>query len=205
MTTAGEGGMVTLNDEALWKKVWAYKDHGKSWDAVYNHCHPEGFRWLHESWGTNWRMTEIQAAIGRVQIRSMPRWHAARRSNSERLIESFAKISGLRVPVPPRDIEHAWYKFYAFVEIDALKDGWSRNRIMQEMLDADVPCYSGSCPEVYREKAFDNTGFAPPQRLPVAAELGQTSLMFLVHPTLKSIEIEKTIDTIRSVMGRATR
>ena len=53
MTTGGEGGMVTTNDEALWRAMWAYKDHGKSWAAVYERQHPPGFRWLHEGFGTN--------------------------------------------------------------------------------------------------------------------------------------------------------
>jgi dTDP-4-amino-4,6-dideoxygalactose transaminase len=74
MTTGGEGGMVTTNDEALWRTMWSYKDHGKSYEAVYERQHPPGFRWLHESFGTNWRMLEMQAAIGRIQLKRMSDW-----------------------------------------------------------------------------------------------------------------------------------
>ena len=77
MTTGGEGGMVTCNDKALWSRMWSFKDHGKSWSAIYEKDHPPGFRWLHESFGTNWRMTEMQGAIGRIQLARMPQWREA--------------------------------------------------------------------------------------------------------------------------------
>ena len=203
MTTGGEGGMLTTNQRSLWEKAWAYKDHGKSWSAVYERRHPPGFRWLHESFGTNWRMLEMQAAIGRIQLRRMSEWHGRRKANAERLAEEFSTLPGLRVPLPPEDVEHAWYKFYAFVRTESLAPGWSRDRIMAKVNDAGVPCYSGSCSEVYLEKAFDGTGWRPVERLPIARALGETSLMFLIHPTLTAEEIEKTSKTIRAVMGEA--
>jgi dTDP-4-amino-4,6-dideoxygalactose transaminase len=205
ITTGGEGGMVTINDEDLWKKAWSYKDHGKNWDAVYNREHAPGFRWLHESWGTNWRMTEMQAAIGRIQLGYMEEWHAARKANAACLAKEFSLIGALRNPEIPAHIEHAWYKFYTFVRPTALKDGWSRDRIMNAVTAAGVPCYSGSCPEVYREKVFIDAGLAPAQRLPRAIELGETSLMFLIHPTLTKDEIAKTCDVVANVMRQATR
>ena len=206
MTTGGEGGMLTTNDAALWEKAWAFKDHGKSWEAVYNREHPAGFRWLHESFGTNWRMTEIQSAIGRLQISKMPNWHTARKKNAQTLQAVCEKYpSLLRLPLPPEGIEHAWYKFYVFVRPEGLKDDWNRDRIMQSINDEGVACFSGSCSEVYLEKAFDNSGFRPQQRLPVARQLGETSLMFLVHPTLTEDDMKKTCDVIDSVMQQAKR
>jgi len=195
MTTGGEGGMVTTNDESLWRKMWAYKDHGKSYEAVYEREHPEGFRWLHESFGTNWRMTEMQAAIGRIQLKRMPDWHNKRLSNANSIWSAANQCNGLRVPAIPSHIEHAAYKCYVFV-----KDGVElRDKMMMEINKKDVPCYSGSCSEVYLEKAFDNTGFRPKERLLVAKELGETSLMFLVHPTLTKKEIQKTCDVLTEV------
>jgi dTDP-4-amino-4,6-dideoxygalactose transaminase len=195
MTTGGEGGMVTTNDESLWRKMWAYKDHGKSYEAVYEREHPEGFRWLHESFGTNWRMTEMQAAIGRIQLKRMPDWHRKRLNNANRIWNTARLCKGLRVPTIPDYIEHAAYKCYVFV-----KGGVElRDKMMMEINEKGVPCYSGSCSEVYLEKAFDNTGFRPKERLPVARELGETSLMFLVHPTLTKEEIQKTCDVLIEV------
>jgi len=195
MTTGGEGGMVTTNDEPLWRKMWAYKDHGKSYEAVYEREHPEGFRWLHESFGTNWRMTEMQAVIGRIQLKRMSDWHSRRLNNANSIWSAAKQCKGLRVPTIPNHIEHAAYKCYVFVKGDVEL----RDKIMMEINEKGVPCYSGSCSEVYLEKAFDNTGFRPKERLPVAKELGETSLMFLVHPTLTEEEIQKTCDVLIEV------
>ncbi len=203
MTTGGEGGMLTTNNLELWYKAWSYKDHGKDWDAVYNRQHPAGFRWLHESFGTNWRMLEMQGVIGRIQLTRMADWHQARKQNATKILAACAESNALRVPQVPDYIEHAWYRAYAFVKPEKLATGWSRDRIMHEINALGVPCYSGSCSEVYLEKAFDNTGWRPQERLPVAKELGETSLMFLVHPTLTEIEIEKTCSAIKSVMAQA--
>lgn len=204
MTTGGEGGMVTTNDRDLWARMWAYKDHGKSYEAVYEREHPPGFRWLHESFGTNWRMLEMQAAIGRIQLKRMADWTARRATNAMTLVEALKPCKALRVPLPPAGVEHAWYKFYAFVRPEALAAGWDRDRIMAEINAAGVPCYSGSCSEVYLEKAFDDTGWRPAERLPVAKELGETSLLFLVHPTLTEAEIARTAQVARAVVERAT-
>jgi dTDP-4-amino-4,6-dideoxygalactose transaminase len=203
MTTGGEGGMVTTNDESLWQKMWAYKDHGKSYKAVYEREHPEGFIWLHESFGTNWRMTEMQAAIGRIQLKRMLDWHNKRINNANRIWNTARQCKGLRVPDIPDYIEHAAYKCYVFVKPKALKNDWSRNRIIKEINALGVPCYFGSCSEVYLEKAFDNTKFRPKERLLNAKELGGTSLTFLVHPTLTKNEMQQTCDTIIRVMKMA--
>jgi len=195
MTTGGEGGMVTTNDEFLWRKMWAYKDHGKSYEAVYEREHPKGFRWLHESFGSNWRMTEMQAAIGRIQLKRMPDWHKKRLSNANRIWSAAKQCNVLRVPTIPDYIEHAAYKCYVFVNGDV----GLRDKIMGEINEKGVPCYSGSCSEVYLEKAFDNTGFRPKERLPNAKKLGESSLVFLVHPTLTKEEIQKTCDVLTEV------
>jgi len=203
MTTGGEGGMVTTNDETLWKSMWAFKDHGKSWDAVYEREHPPGFRWLHESFGTNWRMTEMQGVIGRIQLQRISEWHQQRLANSKRIWKIARELTGLRVPDVPDHVEHGAYKCYVFVEPEKLRKGWSRDRIQQAIVEAGVPCFSGSCSEVYLEKAFDGTDWRPEKRLPVARELGETSLMFLIHPTLTEAEIEKTCAVLTDVMERA--
>jgi len=203
ITTGGEGGMLVLNDETVWEKAWAFKDHGKSFDAVYNRKHPPGFRWLHDTFGTNWRITEMQAALGRIQLRKLPAWVAQRRSNAAILSSGFAAIPGLRVTLPTAEIGHAYYKYYVFVENERLHSDWSRDRIMQSINDAGVPCFSGSCSEIYLEKAFDGTSSRPVDRLRVAKELGETSLMFLVHPTLGEAHMQHAVGAVRDTMSRA--
>ena len=204
MTTGGEGGMVTTNDKSLWSKMWSYKDHGKSYKAVYEQKHPDGFQWLNESFGTNWRMTELQGVIGRIQLKRMSNWHSNRISNALKIWNTAKQCKGLRVPSIPDYIEHAAYKCYVFIKLEELKNGWDRDKVKKEINELGVPCYVGVCPEVYLEKAFDNSGFRPKERLANAKELGQSSLMFLVHPTLTKNEIQQTCDAITSVMNLAT-
>lgn len=220
MTTGGEGGMVTTNDEALWRTMWSYKDHGKSYEAVYERQHPPGFRWLHESFGTNWRMLEMQAAIGRIQLRRMVDWTVKRTANAMAIWNALAPFSGpdgpVRLPVMActgctgggpgsctQGCVHAYYKLYVHVRPEYLADGWTRDRIVDAITAQGVPCYQGSCSEVYLEKAFDGTGWRPEGGLPVAQLLGKTSLMFLVHPTLMQDEISQTAAAIRKVFSLA--
>ena len=204
MTTGGEGGMVTTNDRQLWADMWAYKDHGKSWEAVYEREHAPGFRWLHESFGTNWRMLEVQAVIGRIQLRRMQDWHRARLDNARAIWTAARQLPALRVPALPDDEVHAAYKCYVFVRPASLKPDWSRDRILNEIIARGVPAFSGSCSEVYLEKAFDNTDWRPAQRLANARELGETSMMFMVHPTLTAQEIGLTCTVISEVVQQAS-
>lgn len=203
MTTGGEGGMVTTSDPHLWSKAWRLKDHGKSWQAVFETKHPPGFRWLHESFGTNGRMLEIQAAIGRIQLSRMSSWSNSRRANASQIWAAAQKCPGLRVPEVSEIIDHAAYKAYVFVEPAKLASGWDRDRVMSEVNKRGVPCFSGSCSEIYLEKAFDGTGWRPTSNLPVAKELGETSLMFLVHPTLLPENIDLTCRALTDVMREA--
>jgi dTDP-4-amino-4,6-dideoxygalactose transaminase len=262
MSTGGEGGMVTTNDESLWRAMWSFKDHGKSYEAVYERQHPPGFRWLHESFGTNWRMLEMQAVIGRIQLQRMTDWTAARTRNAEAVWAACRKFDALRVPAfgcsgcggdgsrvkpgmtasgsvvmtgmtdgeMPRcarndsqggrndsstviarseatrqssGCAHAHYKCYVYVKPESLKADWSRDRIVEAINAEGVPCFQGSCSEVYLEKAFDGTGWRAEPRLPVAKALGETSVMFLVHPTLTEAEIQKTCSAIEKVMALA--
>jgi dTDP-4-amino-4,6-dideoxygalactose transaminase len=204
MTTGGEGGMVTTDDTDLWASMWSYKDHGKSWEGVYERSHPPGPRLVHDTFGTNWRMIEMQAAIGLIQLERMAAWTERRTRIALALADACAGYPALRVPATPGQVIHAWYRFYAFVRLDRLAPGWTRDRIIAAITAEGVPCLHGSASEIYLEKAFDGTGWRPAERLPVARELGETSIAFLVHPTLTDREVDKTCAAIRTVMEQAT-
>ncbi len=210
MTTGGEGGMVTTNDPTFWSRMWSFKDHGKSWEAVYRHEHSPGFRWLHESFGTNWRMIEMQAAIGRIQLRRMNEWTAARARNAAMLGEALTPFAGpdrvIRLPALEQGGSiHAQYKFYAYVRRDRLATGWDRDRIVNEIGARGVPCFQGSCSEVYLEKAFDGTAWRPEKPLADAKDLGATSLMWLVHPTLTAEQMQAAALATADVLAAASR
>lgn len=204
MTTGGEGGMLVTSDREVWEKAWSYKDHGKDYETVHKQDHPPGFRWIHHSFGTNWRLTEMQSALGRVMLPKVPRWLEARHRNATYLTRRFERIPGLRVTRPPKHVRHAFYKYYAFVRTERLKPPWDRERIMVEIEREGIPCFSGSCGEVYQELAFEDAGLRPRRRLLNARLLGQTSLMFLVHPTLSLDDMEDTAKAVEKVMARAT-
>jgi dTDP-4-amino-4,6-dideoxygalactose transaminase len=207
MTTGGEGGMVTTNNSALWSKMWSFKDHGKSWKAVYETSPPSGFQWLHETFGTNWRMTEMQAAIGRLQLKYMPEWHKTRSLYAKQILETARMLPNIRVPKlscegcsgicqPRKACAHAFYKCYVFIN----GSEQDQKAIISKIIEKGVPCFPGSCSEVYLEKAFDKTGLRPDERLPTARELGDTSLMFLCHPTLKQEEVDLTCKVLTEVV-----
>lgn len=204
ITTGGEGGLLALDDGALWDKAWSFKDHGKSYNAVFNVRHPPGFRWLHESIGTNWRMTSIQAVMGLRQLERLPGYSRQRMDNAETLLGTLCTLDALRTPKPGDDLRHAYYRLYSFVRPERLKPGWSRDRIVVEITDAGAPCFTGSCPEIYLEKAFRDNGYGPPQRLPQAVILGETSLAFLVDPCQTPADMTTTTAAVRDVIGRAS-
>jgi dTDP-4-amino-4,6-dideoxygalactose transaminase len=206
--------MVTTNDRALWVRMWSFKDHGKSWDAMYERAHPPGFRWVHESIGTNWRMMEMQAAIGRIQLRRMAEWTAAREANAAMLTAGLAPFAGpngfLRLPTlrcrgcprcdAAKGCRHANYKFYAYLRPERLPAGWDRDDIVRAIEAAGFPAYQGSCSEVYLEKAFDGTSWRPAEGLPVARLLGETSIMFLIHPTIDPGTMSRYTAAVAGVM-----
>lgn len=204
MTTGGEGGMLVTNDRSTWRKAWSYKDHGKCYREVFEKNHQPGFRWLHTGFGTNWRMTEMQAAIGRTQLRKLDDWHQRRLDNAAILDAELRGIPALRVPEPTAGIEPARYKHYVFVRPEMLAAGWDRDRIMNAIVAEGIPCFSGSCSEIYLEDAFKGSDMVPEQNLPVARELGETSLMFLVHPTLTEGDIRDTVAAVAKVMAAAS-
>lgn len=205
ITTGGEGGLIALDDNAAWNVAWSYKDHGKSYDTVFNKPHPPGFRWLHESFGTNWRMTEMQAAIGRLQLRDLGSTVRVRNENAAILRTVLADEEAIRIPDVAATDVHAYYKFYVYVRPEILKDGWDRDRIQVEISESGIPISSGSCSEIYREIAFTSQRLQPAQPLPVARELGETSLMLQVHPGLKRESLLQAAEVVRSILRRATR
>ena len=218
MTTGGEGGMVTTNDKALWQKMWEYKDHGKNYDSIYHKQHPPGFRWLHDSFGTNWRMMEMQAVIGRIQLKKMAEWTNIRTQNAKILRDALTQFAGeqqfLRIPdiefhqVMGGDSVHAYYKYYVYVRPENLPENINRDSILNALNEKKIPCFSGSCSEIYLEKAFDNHPSRPNARLTVAKELGETSLMFLIHPTLTTNEMQTiattTVDVLTTLFNANT-
>lgn len=206
MTTGGEGGMVTTNSEHIWQDIWEFKDHGKSFGKMIDPVMQSGFRWVHDSFGSNHRMTEMQAAIGRIQLKKMQTWTHYRNANAGMLDYIASHYSAIReIPQLSVDCVHAKYKHYMYVDPNGLKEGWTRNRIINELNEQGVPCYAGTCSEVYLETAFINSGFPPRSRLPNARMLGETSLMFLVHPNITTYQLGHCMTKLATVLSAASK
>lgn len=203
MTTGGEGGMIVTNREGLAERCWSFKDHGKSRGAMSRPMNGSKFRWVHESVGTNLRLTEFQSAIGRIQLAGLDDAVTQRNRNAAVLFDRLGEQESLRLPRVPVGYLHAFYKCYVFIKTEELNSGWSRDRILSELNGYGVPCGSGICPEVYLEQAFMNLDIAPADYLPVARHLGETSLMFRVDPALSSRHMDLAADTLIDVIGRA--
>ncbi|HEX3355009.1 MAG TPA: DegT/DnrJ/EryC1/StrS aminotransferase family protein [Terriglobales bacterium] len=202
MTTCGEGGMLTTNQTALWQLAWSFKDHGKNYAAMAAAQPSPTFRWVHDSIGTNWRMTEVQSAVGRTLLRKVPEMVEKRRRFAATLSRHFSQISALRVTAHPREIGHSCYKYYVFLRPERLRQGWDQARVLQAINAEGIPCFAGSCSEIYLEKAFEN--MRPQARLQNAKELGETSLMFMIHPTLSEADMADTCAAVEKVMEVAS-
>ena len=205
ITTGGEGGMVNTDDEELWSRMWSFKDHGKSWQLMQENDGPAGFRWVHQGFGSNFRMLEVQAAIGRIQLRRLEEWSSKRRANAQALADALGHYPGaVRVPMPADGLVHAYYRLYAYVRPEGLRAAWDRDRVIRELCALGLPAFHGSCSEVYLEKAFEGTPLRPHERLPVARDLGETSIAFLTHPTLTPDDMERARTAIETVFSEAS-
>lgn len=204
ITCGGEGGAVTVNDDAMYKRMWAYKDHGRDFDLVYNTVHPEGFRWYLESFGTNMRMTEMQAVLGIRGLANLEAWSMRRAENAAEIDSAIADIACVRLTKVPEWARHANYKHYFFIRREYLKPGWDAQKIISEINKAGVPAFSGTCWNISQENCFKKAGWSKTGAdLPAAAELRDTAIMTLVHPTISRSEAAEAGKAIASVLRGA--
>jgi len=202
MTTGGEGGMVTTNSSALYEKMWSYKDHGKSLQKMQNPASNRRFKYVHDSFGTNFRLTEMQSELGRYQLQQLGLWRAEREKNANAYNAVFSKVDLARCSQAPGNMVHAYYKYYFFLNTEMLAPGWDRDRIVEEINDLGGQCGSGSCPEIYREKAFVDK-YGAHSCLANAARLGNESLMLNCHPGISKEYLRYNSDIISQVLHRA--
>lgn len=202
ITTAGEGGLTVFQDDAAYEWAWSFKDHGKSLAKIDAPQARPGFRWLHDRVGTNWRMLEISAAIGLLQLAKLQTWREARERNALIWKDALAGIPGVRTPLPPPGVTGAFYKYYAYLDPAVPDPEQVRARILAAAAARGIRLFSGSCSEVYRERAFADLAVTP---LPVARELGATSLMVEVHPTLDPDLLRRRADAVAAIVAEALR
>lgn len=201
MSTGGEGGLLLFRDHQAWLRGWAFKDHGKSYAKVTDGAGtPGAFRYIHDTPGSNYRMTEMQAALGRCQLAKLPRWLAARRRNAETLLGALANVPGLLLPEPPAEVGHAWYKFHIRLSGDAEEAEQRRRAVLATLVARGIPAGSGSCPDMSREHALSGLPIRRDGLLANAVDLGRRTLMFPVDHTLERADMLRMAEEIGSAM-----
>lgn len=204
ISTGGEGGMITTSSSDLWELIWSFKDHGKSINTINEPNKTALFKYVHDRLGSNFRLTEMQSAIGRIQLKKLKNWTKIRDSNAKILINELSDCSFLRIPIPEHSYQHAWYKLHSYVNPNFLLDSWSRDRIINELREAGYPAFQGSCSEIYLEKCFLDKGLNPKERLKNAKTLGETSIMFLVDQTISTEKMTKYAEAIKNIIKKAS-
>lgn len=202
MTTGGEGGMVTTNNSELFEKMWAYKDHGKSRKKMEKLSSSRSFRYVHDSFGSNFRLTEMQAALGHYQLGQLKLWTRERNRNATFYNQNLGELDVVRLAIPSDKVCHGYYKYYCFIRLDQLKGQWDRDRIIEEVTSRGGQCFSGSCPELYREGAFVRA-YGEHERLKNAMEIGQQSIMLNVHPGIGDDFLAHNLKILSSVLQEA--
>lgn len=194
INTLGEGGMICVNDDKIYKKIWSLKDCGKNFNKIINKpSNTYNFRWIHDFNGTNLRMTELQAAIGRHQLKKLTGFVKLRKRNANTIYDALKKSNLAIIPKIPDYISHSFYRCYILLNFKKIKKNWSKEKIIKHLNLEGVECNSGSCPEIYKEKVFKNLGYKFDKKN--AKSINQSAISFLVHPTIsfKSIKMKAKI------------
>jgi dTDP-4-amino-4,6-dideoxygalactose transaminase len=216
ISTGGEGGMISTNDKKIWMKCWSLKDHGKNYKNVFFKKHKQGFRWLHDELGSNHRMTEIQSALGRHQLKNLDKQIKKRNKIANLYLKGlkyfWLKTNLIQKPnfvcssCPLKDnkfkncnsCRHSFYRLNFFLNIKKI----NQIELIDKLSNANISCGVGACPEIYREKVFKKLKAYPKKRLPNAKILGETSLMFSINPYKSLTKIELEINNIKKIFNK---
>jgi dTDP-4-amino-4,6-dideoxygalactose transaminase len=204
ISTGGEGGMLVLDDEQAYKAAWAYKDIGRDFDAVYHQQHPPGFRWYTHTAGSNFRMTEVQAAIGLKQLSKLNAWISRRNVIAQKLVAALSQASFIKFPsVSHSDVTHAYYRVYGLIDLKSQSDAENhslRNEFVASLSEMGLPCFSGSCSEIYLEKAFES--YYDGQRMPNAKYYAERAFCLLAHPTITDDQVNQAVKLIKTLLKK---
>ena len=189
ISTGGEGGMIVTNDKDLYKKMWSIRDHGWDYDLTKNMDSKPGFKWMVDSFGSNYRMTEFQSAIGRIQLKKLDEWLNIRTKNAQFYSNALNKINMTENLHPPNYIKHSYYKFNILLKEDTLAAEWSRDLIMQELNKRMIPVRVGSCPDISKEKAFSKESLQNENVKINTEQIANLTMLLPTHHTLSNDSI----------------
>ena len=214
ISTGGEGGMISTNNTKLWLKLWSLKDHGKNYKSVFYKKHKTGFKWLHDDLGSNYRMTEIQAVIGREQLKSLDEQIKKRNLIANLYLRGlkdyYSKYDILKKPdfkfqsyTLKKNLKkcnqymHAFYRLNFFINNNKIK----QNKLIQQLNKQKIDCGVGACPEIYREKIFKKLKIKN-KKLKNAKLLGDTSITFPINPNRNLDKIREEISIVKNLLKK---
>ena len=205
ISTLGEGGMIGTNNKDLYERIWQLKEIGKVRKLMIKKYKNTAYRWVHNTFGTNLRLTEIQSAVGRMQLKRLKNFIKIRNFNSKKILNNLEKFKSVSVPIIPKKFTHAFYRCYVRIDKKNLKNGWSKYKIIENLIKQGVPCNEGSCSELYREKSFKKFGYIPKKRLKNARKLSESSIAFQVDHSINLNQLQKIIISIKQTFLKATK
>ncbi len=155
ISTGGEGGIVLTNEKQLYRKVYEYKDHGK--DFKQQNKFLLNYNYIHNTFGTNYRITEFQSCLGRIQLKKLNKNLRTRNFIAKSIYKLSNKFPILfREPIFNKDNYNAYYVCYLFLNKNGIKKNININKIINTLRNSGIICSIGACPELYKEKVFKN-------------------------------------------------
>lgn len=182
--TTGEGGMITTNDSAIADKARRYRSHGES------------SRYVSESLGYNFRMTEVLAAIGLTQLSRLPERNERRRANAAYLTEH---LRGVITPNEMPGRHHVYHQYT--VRVPSPDDASAaRDALKAKLAESGVQTSVYYPLPVYRQPLYANLGYRDP--LPVAERLSREVLSLPVHPALTPDDLKTIVDAVNEAASQ---
>lgn len=188
--TTGEGGIIVTNNEVYYKKLLKFRSHGIERTT---YADSQG-GWYYEmtDLGYNYRMTDIQAALGLSQIKKLDSLIDRRREIASFYTEAFKKIPGIIIPEQQPDTESGWHLYMI-----QLKDA-DRKRVFDKMREANIGVHVHYIP-VYWHPYYQNLGYKR-GICPIAEEWYERALTLPIHPSLTNDQITYIINTLKNLI-----
>jgi dTDP-4-amino-4,6-dideoxygalactose transaminase len=184
----GEGGMLTTDDDAIAAAARRFRQHG------------QGERYEYLSLGYNYRMTDLSAAIGRAQLRRLDGITQRRRQNAALYDELLAGIAGVRTPVVPRGVDHAYHQYSILIDSARTPNGASRDEVRKALSDVNIVTGVYYPTPLHLNPLFSQLGYGPGD-FPVAERLAKQILALPVHPGLSADDVRRVAAEIARAVG----
>jgi len=200
--TTGEGGMITTDDPALNERMRSRRLHGMSRDAWRRYGPNAAWRYDISYPGFKYNMTDLEAAIGLVQLKRLPEMHRRRKALVERYRTALASLEEIELPASRSEVDHAWHLFVVRIRLERLRI--SRDSIMLELREAGIGTSVHFIP--LHEHSFyrDKLGYSPEQ-FPNAAAAAERVVSLPLFYGMKMADVDRVANALESIVRRYRR